>query len=88
MEKSCDRLSPFVCWLGGLGCVPGEFTYFCRIEKYLIAGTAFLRAPLLADLPGSAIRFLIALFLHFGDFFSFRDTAVAGCHGRSKLPLH
>ena len=25
MEKSCDRLSPFVCWLGGLGCVPGEF---------------------------------------------------------------
>ena len=52
MEKSCDRLSPFVCWLGGLGCVPGEFTYFCRIEKYLIAGTAFLRAPLACLLAG------------------------------------
>ena len=52
MEKSCDRLFPFVCWLGGLGYVPGEFTYFCRIEKYLIAGTAFLRAPFSCSLAG------------------------------------
>ena len=45
MEKSSDRLFPFEFWLGGLGYVPGEFTYFCRIEKYLIAGTEFRRAP-------------------------------------------
>ena len=79
----------FVSWLDGLGDVPGEFTYFCSIEKYLIAGTEFRRAPFPFSLaafcdPVSYSRFIPL----FGYFSSLGDTTVAGCHGRSKLPLH
>ena len=73
MEKSSDRLFPFWSWLDGLGDVPGEFTYFCSIEKYLIAGTEFRRAPsliscLLILLPVSytcIYRFQTSLFLRY-----------------------
>ena len=38
MERSCDRLTTFVCWLGGLGCVPGELcrnpSNLCMTQQY------------------------------------------------------
>ena len=51
-KKIADEVVQMLNNPGGIGQEDYSFTYFCRIEKYLIAGTAFLRALLACLLAG------------------------------------